>query len=425
VLASLWTAYASAVLPRPCYRPPQNALSKVSCNAVPASNIPNPVRYFIAVLALLTIVAALAGVKAAQISTLVNMGKQAQKTGPPPESISTTVAQKQTWEDSLSAVGSITAARGVNVSNEVAGTVSRILFESGATVKEGQVLVELDTSVERAQLATSRARLELARVTARRTRALVATSSISQAQADSDESQLKTSVTDADALEAQIARKTIRAPFAGRLGIRLINRGQYLASGTPITTLEAIETVYVDFTLPQQRLPDVSVGMPVRVTLENSAVPQDGVVAAIDPAVDSTTRTIRLRASIPNTQERLTPGMFARVEVVLPKTSDVVAVPATAIVHAPYGDSVFVVEDKKDEDDHAVIAPNGQPMKVARQQFVRLGDERGDFVAIVDGVTEGQGVVAAGAFKLRNGSNLTVNNSVGAAPQLSPHPPNR
>jgi membrane fusion protein (multidrug efflux system) len=393
---------------------------------VPPSNIPNPVRYFIAILALLTIVAGLAGVKAAQISTLMSMGKQAQKMGPPPETVATSAAQKQTWEGSLPAVGSITAAKGVSVSNEVAGTVSRILFESGATVKEGQVLVELDTSVERAQLATARARVDLARVTASRTRALVASDSISKAQSDSDESQLKTSMTDADALGAQIARKTIRAPFAGRLGIRLINRGQYLGAGTPITTLEAIDTVYVDFTLPQQRLAEVKVGMPVRVTIESSqSGPQDGVVAAIDPSIDALTRTIKVRASVPNSQEKLSPGMFARVELILPQKGSVVAVPATAILHASYGDSVFVVEDKKDEDGHIVTGPNDKPMKSARQQFVRLGDERGDFVAIVDGLTEGQEVVTAGAFKLRNGANVTVNNAIQVAPQLSPHPENR
>jgi membrane fusion protein (multidrug efflux system) len=303
--------------------------------------------------------------------------------------------------------------------------VSRILFESGATAKEGQVLVELDTSVERAQLATARARLELARVTAGRTKALLASDSISKAQADSDDAQLKTSMTDADALEAQISRKTVRAPFAGRIGIRLINRGQYLAAGTPVTTLEAIDTVYVDFSLPQQRLGDLKVGMPVRITIEGAqGAPQNGVVAAIDPAIDTTTRTIKLRASVPNAQEKLTPGMFARVELILPQKGSVVAVPSTAIIHAPYGDSVFVVDDKKDEAGQLVTGPNGKPMKAARQQFVRLGEERGDFVAIDDGVTNGQVVVTAGAFKLRNGSNVTVNNDVKVVPQLTPHPEN-
>jgi membrane fusion protein (multidrug efflux system) len=392
---------------------------------VPRSNIRNSVRYLIAALALVLIVVALASVKAAQISTLINMGKQAQKAGPPPESVATSVAQKQRWEGSLAAVGSITAAKGVSVSNETAGTVSRILFESGATVKEGQVLVELDTNVERAQLATARARVDLARLTARRTQALLATDSISKAQADSDDAQLKTSATDADALQAQIARKTVRAPFAGRLGIRLINRGQYLAAGTPVTTLEAIDTVYVDFTLPQQRLPDVKVGMPVRVTIESmQAARQDGIVAAIDPSIDATTRTIKLRASVPNTLEKLTPGMFARVEAVLPQRDSVVALPATAILHAPYGDSVFVVEDKKDEAGQPVLSMDGKPMKTARQQFVRLGEERGDFVAVADGVTEGQVVVTAGAFKLRNGSNIVVNNDIKIVPQISPHPEN-
>jgi membrane fusion protein (multidrug efflux system) len=391
---------------------------------VPPSVIPKPVRYLVAILGLLAIVGALAGVKAAQISTLVNMGKQAQKAGPPPEAVSTFVAQTQTWEGMLSAVGSVTAAKGVTVSNEVPGLVSRILFESGAMVREGQVLVELDTSVERAQLATSKARLELARVTAERTRALLATGSISKAQGDNDDAQLKTSLTDVSSLEAQIDRKTVRAPFPGRTGIRLINRGQYLGAGTPVTTLETLGALYVDFTLPQQRLPEVKVGMPVKVSIEGTEGTQDGLVSAIDPAVDAVTRTIKLRAALPNVEQNLNPGMFAHVSVILPQQSSVVTVPATAIVHAPYGDSVFIVEDMKDEAGHVALGPDGKPRKVARQQFVRIGESRGDFVAVLDGAKTGQVIVMAGAFKLRNGSPVTVNNDVKPTPQLAPHPEN-
>jgi membrane fusion protein (multidrug efflux system) len=382
------------------------------------------VRYVVAVLALLAIVVALAGVKAAQISTLINMGKQAQKAGPPPEAVATYVAQRQNWEDTLSAVGSVTAAKGVTVSNEVPGLVSRILFESNAAVREGQVLVELDTSVERAQLATARARLELARVTAGRTRALLATNSISKAQGDSDDAQLKTAQTDVGSLEAQIDRKTVRAPFAGRTGIRLINRGQYLGAGTPVTTLETLGALYVDFTLPQQHLPQVQVGMPVQVSIEGTEGSQAGIVSAIDPAVDATTRTIKLRAALPNVEQKLNPGMFAHVSVILPQQASVVIVPATAIVHAPYGDSVFIVEDMKNEAGQVVTGPDGKPRKMARQQFVRLGDARGDFVAVLDGVTEGQEGVMAGAFKLRNGSPVVLNNDLKPTPQLAPHPEN-
>ncbi len=311
------------------------------------------------------------------------------------------------------------------MSNDAPGTVAHIYFESGAQVRQGQTLVDLDTSVERAQLASSRARVDLATLTVNRSRALVKSASISQSQADSDESALKTATTDANALAAQIDRKIVRAPFSGRLGIREINLGQYLNSGTRITVLEAIDTVYVDFTLPQQRLGELKIGMPVRVTIEGTAgAPREGTIAAIDPTVDSTTRTIKVRAAVPNKEETLRPGMFANVSVVLPDQGNFVTIPTTALVHASYGDSVFVVEDKKAEEGGP--PPGGdKPAKIARQQFVRVGASRGDFVSIVDGVTAGQDIVSAGAFKLRNGSSIVVNNEVKVDPQLSPHPENR
>lgn len=383
-------------------------------------------RNVFAILGLVVLVSALAGTKVAQISTLIGFGKQMMKAGPPPETVATGKANKQAWEETIPAVGSIVAARGVSVSNDAAGIVSRILFESGASVREGQVLVELDTSVERAQLASNRARQDLARVTASRSQALHASGSISAAQLDADEAALKSTTTDTGALQAQVGRKTVRAPFSGRLGIRLVNLGQYLTPGTPIATLEAIDTVYVDFSVPQQRLADVALGMPVRVDVEgveNAA--KEGEISALDPAIDPTTRTIKLRASLLNKDQVLRPGMFATIAVVLPKKNDFVTVPDTAIVHAPYGDSVFVVEDKKDESGSLVKDAQGKPAKVARQQFVKVGEARGDYVAILDGVADGQEVVTAGAFKLRNGSGVVVNNEVKPTPALAPHPENR
>ncbi len=386
-------------------------------------NIGHGVRYLLPILGLLALVGGLVAIKFTQIDSLMNMGKAMAKVGPPPESVGTAVAQSQVWEGTLSSVGSITAAKGVVVSNDAPGIVSHIYFESGAVVRQGQTLVDLDTSVERAQLASSRARVDLAALTANRSRALVNSNTIAQSQADSDESQLKTTTTDANALAAQIDRKIIRAPFSGRLGIREINLGQYLNSGTRITVLEAIDTVYVDFTLPQQRLGAIQIGMPVRVTIEGTqGAPRDGTVAAVDPTVDSTTRTIRVRAAVPNKEETLRPGMFANVSVLLPQQGNLVTVPATALVHASYGDSVFIVEDKKDESG---AASGDKSAKVARQQFVRVGASRGDFVSIVDGVAAGQNIVSAGAFKLRNGSSITVNNEVNVDPQLAPHPDNR
>lgn len=383
-------------------------------------------RYLLAIAGLLAIVGVLVGIKFTQISSLMKMGKEMQKSGPPPEAVSAAVATEQDWEGTLSAVGSVAAAKGVSVSNEAAGTVTRISFESGAVVKQGQVLVELDSSVERAQLASAQARRDLAASSAARTRQLASKGAVSQQQLEADEAALKAASTDVDALQAQIARKTVRAPFSGRLGIRNVNLGQYLNPGTPITALEAIDAVYVDFTLPQQRLPELKVGMPVRVTMEGDAGGAlDGTLDAVDPSVDPSTRSIKLRATVPNKNETLRPGMFVNVTVVLPDRGKVVTVPATSVVHASYGDSVFVVESKKPDAGGAAESPDGKPIETARQQFVRIGASRGDFVSVLDGVKAGQTVVSAGAFKLRNGAPIVVRPDVAPTPDLAPRPENR
>ncbi|HEY8079394.1 MAG TPA: efflux RND transporter periplasmic adaptor subunit, partial [Labilithrix sp.] len=345
--------------------------------------------------------------------------------GPPPEVVSTARADESTWQGNISAVGSVAADRGVAVSNDAAGIVTAIRFESGAVVKQGQVLVELDTSVERAQLASALSRKDLAKITRDRTKQLADHGAISPAQLDNDESQMKTAGTDVDALQAQIAKKTIRAPFSGRLGIRNVNLGQYLNPGTPVTILETIDSVHVDFTVPQQRLADVKTGMPVRVVLDGSGAPIDGTIGAIDPAIDNATRTIKLRADVPNANARLRPGMFVNVLVVLPEQAAIVTAPATAVIHAPYGDTVFVVDAKPADAPGLRTTQDGKEVKVARQQFVRLGVSRGDFVSVLDGVKKGDELVATGAFKLRNGSPVVVDNTKTLAPSTTPRPENR
>jgi len=381
-------------------------------------------RYIIIISGLLVVVASLGAIKFTQISSLIKMGEQMKKQGPPPEVVSAAVAEEQTWEGSLSAVGSISAAKGVSVSNDAPGVVTRIHFESGATVRSGQVLVELDTNVERAQLASALARKELSAVTVGRSRTLRKSESISQATVDNDEAQLKTLAADVEALQAQISRKVVRAPFAGRLGIRAINVGQYLNAGTTITSLEAMDSVFVDFTMPQQQLAQLKVGMPIRIAVKDSKeAAVDGSITAINPEVDATTRSIKARASVANPGEKFRPGMFVTVQVVLPEQARSVIVPATAVIHAPYGDSVFIIEDKPTTDVSGASSA-GPPTKVARQQFVRRGDSRGDFVAIADGVKNGQQVVTAGAFKLRNGSAITVSDAKTTTPQLNPRPAN-
>ncbi len=383
-------------------------------------------RYLFALLGLLAILGGLGAVKYKQISTLIATGRAMQAAGPPPEAVATTLVGKDTWQSTLDAVGSVAAAKGVTVSNDAPGIVSAIHFESGASVRQGQVLLELDSNVERAQLASVLARQELAQVNAKRTRALVAADAIPKSQQDTDDAIVRTSGSDLEQLRAQIDRKVVRAPFSGKLGIRLVNLGQYLNPGTAIAELAATETVFVDFTLPQEELRRLTLGMPVRVVIEGEGTaPADGSLAAIDPAIDAMTRSIKLRASLPNRDEKLLPGMFARISVVLPDTREVTILPVSALVHASYGDSVFVVEDRKDDSGNPVLAADGHPAKVARQQFVKVSETRGDFAAVTNGVTAGQEVVTAGAFKLHNGAPVVVNAAADQAkPELQPHPEN-
>lgn len=411
---------ASSKIPQPVWSeigPPQPQTRRLS----------NGKRFVIAVAICLLVVGILAATKFVQISSLIGAGKAAEAAGPPPEAVGTDVATAATWDSVFETVGSVAASRGVIISNESPGVVRAIRFESGAKVRAGQVLVELDASVERAQLASLKARLELAGNTARRTRNLVASGASTKSQLETDSAQLKAISADADALKAQIERKIVRSPFAGKLGIRSINLGQYLNPGTPITVLESLEAVFVDFTIPQQELTRIAIGSAVRIVLPGAPPPQtlDGNIAALDPSVDSATRAINLRASVKDAKNELRPGMFVNVSVLFPERANVVSIPATAVLPAPYGDSVYVVDGRKDDKGHPVNGPDGKPLKVARQQFVRLGQSRGDFVAVADGIQAGQEVVTQGAFKLHNGSPIIVNNQVTLTPSLHPQPENR
>lgn len=380
--------------------------------------------YLLVVSGLLVVVGLLAGIKGAEIGKLIGMGKQYQASGPPPETVGTAVAQAETWETTVSTVGSISGLRSVTVSNEVPGTISKIRFESGQIVREGQVLVELDAEVERAQQASAESRRDLAERTLKRSKVLAGGNAISPSQLDESDAQLKSATTDAAALRAQVERKVIRAPFRGRLGIRAVNIGQYLTPGTMVTTLDSMGGTFVDFSLPQENLATVRVGLPVRVTLEGTQEQQMGTITAIDPTIDSTTRNVKIRAAIPEPANKPRPGMFVNVQVVQPTQQAVVVIPVTALLHASYGDSVFVVEPKPPGSPGIASTPDGKPVKIARQQFVRTGAARGDFIAITKGVTAGQVVISAGAFKLRNNSPVVIDNTVQAKPQLALEPQN-
>lgn len=377
-------------------------------------------RYIVSIVGLLVLVGVLAATKFSQISMLIGFGAAMKAAGPPPETVGTSAVQKQSWNEGLEAIASVVAARGVTLSNDAPGVVTRLLFDSGAVVKQGQVLVELDSNVERAQLASLRAKAELAQSTLTRSRALAESGTIAKAVLDADEANYKGLLADERALQAQIARKVIKAPFGGKLGLRSVNLGQYLAPGTPIVQLESEKAIYVDFTLPQAQVAELELQMPIVAYAQGIAEPiAKGAILAIEPSLDSVTRNVKVRASVTTAKGELAPGMFLKVQVEKQGQREVVAVPQTSVVHASYGDSVFCVET-----DKASAQATG-PRKLARQKFVKLGEARGDYVAILDGVAAGEEVVTLGAFKLRNGSPVLVNNAVRLDPQLSPRPENR
>lgn len=362
----------------------------------------------------LVLVGLLAGIKGLQFQTMFAQGANFAQ---PPETVTTTEVKQDTWQPTLTAVGSVAAVQGVMLSAEMSGAVKNIAFESGATVRAGDLLVELDSSVEQAQLRSAMASADLARLNLERARELRGKKMMSQADLDSAEAQAKQANAQIDNIRAVIAKKTIRAPFAGRTGIRQVNLGQFLDSGAAIVTLQSLDPVYVDFALPQQNLARLSVGMAVRVTTD--AFPGqsfEGKLTAINSEVDAVTRNVRLQATLA-TDGRLRPGMYVNVAAVLPEMERVLMIPATAVLYAPYGDSVFVVEDKKDEK-------TGATGKVLNQRFVRLGKTRGDFVVVTSGLDVDQTIVTTGVFKLRNGMSVVVDNKLAPNFQLAPKPAN-
>ena len=368
--------------------------------------------WIVAVAALVAVVLILVGIKAAQIRSMINAGKSF---APPPESVTSAKVEASQWESSRSAVGTLVAVRAVTVASEVPGLVRRIGFDSGAVVRRGEVLVELDASTEQAQLTAAKADAELARATLERSRTLRASDYSSAAELDASDARAKQTVANVAMLQATIAKKTIRAPFDGRVAIRQVELGQVLSPGTLIASLQSIQPIHVDFWLPQQALTDLAPGMKVR--LRTDVFPQqswEGAVTTINPEVDVSTRNVRVRGTLPNPDGRLRPGMFANVDVISPEKRPVLVIPATAVIYAPYGDSVFALEEKKN--------PAGQATLVARQKFVRLGERRGDLVAVVSGLTAGETVVSSGAFKLRNGATVVVRNDLAPSAELAPKP---
>ncbi len=368
-------------------------------------------RIIFTIIGLIVLIGALGGIKTLQISRMIAHGKQFV---PPPETVTTFEVHPKLWESLLTSVGSVEAVQGVMVTAELKGKVENIVFEPGATVRAGDLLVQQDISSERAQLRASKAAVTLAKITLDRTRKLLAIGTASQSQYDNADAQYKQAAAQVDNIQATIEKKTIRAPFAGRLGIRLINLGQTLNEGDAIVSLQSFDPIFVNFSLPQQQLARIRPDLAVRMITD--ALPGrtiEGKITTINPSVDAATRNIRVQATAANPGERLRPGMFVNVEVILPTRKTVLPIPATAVLYAPYGDSVFIVEEKKDEK-------TGRPGKIVRQQFVRLGKKRGDFIAVAAGLKEGETIVSTGVFKLRNGQAVVVNNALAPEFKLKP-----
>jgi len=358
------------------------------------------------------LVAGLGFVKFKQIQTAIAQGASF---APPPSAVSTIVAKKETWPSTLNIIGTAQAIQGVTVSADLPGTVYKINFESGQAVHAGDVLVELDTRQERAQLAAAEAQRDLAKINFNRTQELVKQGVVARTEYDNTESQQKATEAQVGEIKAAIERKTIRAPFTGVLGIRQINLGQYLAAGAAIVPLQALNPIYVNFGVPQQSAPQVRGGRALHVTSDDlPGIQFNGRVTAVDSVVSEATRNIQVQATVPNPQGKLRPGMYVQVQVILGESRSVITLPASAINYAPYGDSVFVVSDLTD--------PKGKTYRGVRQQVVKLEGSRGDQVAVVSGLNPGDEVVTSGVFKLRNGAPVQVNNKVQPSNNPKPKP---
>ena len=349
-------------------------------------------------------VAVIGAVKVAQVRGAI---AQAEKMAPPPTAVTTAVAARERWQPALRAVGSLKAVNGVTVSTDLAGIVSHIVFRSGDRVKKGDLLIQLDSQQEEAQLRSAEARRDLAKANLERYRHLLEGGADSPSSYDAAEAESRQASAAVDEMRALIARKTITAPFDGSLGIRQVDLGQYLNVGAPIVALQSVDPVHVEFAVPQQDLDQAAVGRTVRLSAAGIGDgPFAGEITAVDSRLDESTRNLTVQATVRNPDGKLRPGMFVNVEVLL-QDRNVISLPASSISYAPYGDSVFVIEENR-----------------VRQQFVKLGASRGDRVSILSGLEGGEEVVSSGVFKLRGGMPVAVNNSVQPANDSDPSPPN-
>jgi membrane fusion protein (multidrug efflux system) len=353
------------------------------------------------------------GIKALQFWTMISAGK---KMLPPPTTVTSADVKQGDWQPMLTAVGSISPVQGAMISAELAGTVAEINFQSGSLVKKGEVLLKLDASAEIAQMRSAYADAELAKNDLDRARGLADRKVISAAEFDAAQSKYTQKKAAVDNMQSAIDKKEIHAPFDGTAGIRAVNPGQMVKVGDPLVSLQALGQVFVDFSLPQQQLADVKPNLPVKVTTD--AIPDrefEGKLTAVNSSIDPTTRNVTLQATLDNQDNALRSGMFARVKVLLPQKKPTLFIPATAVSYAPYGNSVFVIEKKSDEKTK-------EEGLTLRQQFIRTGETRGDFVAVTNGLKENEQIVSTGVFKLRNGMNVVIDNKLAPKSEIAPKP---
>jgi membrane fusion protein (multidrug efflux system) len=371
-------------------------------------------RMLIMVGCVILLVAALAFGKYLQIQKLI-----ASSPKPGAQTVTAIKVTSSEWQPQLAAVGTLAPVRGVDVTTEIAGLVRKVNFKSGDEVKAGQVLFELNADSDLAQLRALQASADIAATTLKRDKLQLAAQAISQAQVDNDEAELKSRQALAAQQQALVDKKTIRAPFAGKLGITSINPGQYLNPGDTLVTLQTIDTVYVDFYVPQKQVAGLSVGQKLKLTSDGyPGVSFDAKVTAISPKVDAATRNVQVQATVPNQKRQLLPGMFANVSLEQGELKKYLTLPQTAITYNPYGSTVFVLAPGTGKD--APKDDKGNAQLIAQQVFVTTGPTRGDQVAVLTGVKEGQTVVTSGQLKLKNGTPAVINNRV--QPANSPNP---
>jgi membrane fusion protein (multidrug efflux system) len=335
-----------------------------------------------------------------------------------PQTVSTTTAVSTRWQARTQAIGSLRAVRGSDLAAQAAGVVDQIHFDSGSEVKAGTVLLKLRANDDPAKLEQLQAAAALAEQTYKRDQEQLAAQAISQAVLDNDVSTLKSARAQVAAQQALIDEKIVKAPFDGKLGIRQIDEGQYLTAGTTVVTLQALDPILIDFYVPQQALAHMKVGQTATATVDTYPDAHfTGTIEAINSKVDTASRNVQVRASFGNTDRRLFPGMYAKIEIDNGDATDRVTLPQTAITYNPYGDTVFIVQK-------GAADANGKSQSVVQQRFVQVGATRGDQIAVQSGVAVGEVVVTGGQMKLRNGAPVVVNNSITPSNDIKPTPPN-